>query len=948
MKIFRQFFTRKWKSFRSQNRGSILILTLFVVTSLTLAVATLSSWSLNEMMVSQRTTVKMEADNAAEAASEYAMSNLKARWDDQSSFPANQFVTNPVTIPSNISTFLWGNSDINPANVTIKTGLIPVSEPIYIDPTDPANTFDPQRGKVVTATNVFVYTKAIAFKSLGSKQISYTSYACQALQVRNSPLFSHAIFYNMDLEFHPGPNMTITGPVYATGNIWAVCQTGLTFSGPITCSGNFNVGMMDWPTNWATYSTAETGNLIFLPNANGGVTTPYKGSGNQNVNTSYWDSRTTNFSGSNYTDWRDLAANKWGGNLQTSANDVPVQQLTGYGPFVYNVNGSGQNLNYSYAMIEPNQFNPSTNSFHKGVGELDKFERSAGLILKVHALGSMNVTQTVTLTGNYAGVNTSNATRLAANIGNVTAISSNADGLLNSTVGTWLSSSNGNLALSANQTASGSMVLSNGSTQAISGNFAKPTSNTTAFLVVTQVTNSNTSTISPSLSPDANSTLMEQSANITGAASYNSTTNTTTASITRVVGFAYVELETLAATVDPTTGIRTQTYNTATQILDSSGDVVYPGDVIPQPLAVNATQITGSYNATTGAVTPGIVQDMIKVSPAVANPGNGTDVWGGLYDGRRAASISTVKLDIGQLKSLVDDNVSGQAANAAAVFTNGTAQSYVPSTLYNGVVYVEFPQQAGDTTRLNSVTSGNTIYPGDQITDSIQNVGLVVTNATSNSTSTGVPNPNYNNPNVVGQAGRQQGFTIGTNNCVYIDGNYNADGNMATPETDTAAHQQYNATMPDNPAVPDPVCCIAGDSVTALSGSWISRNSHSASPNTASPTEFNAAILGGIVPSNPATGSMSGGSHNFPRFLENWGSVDFRYRGSMVNLFASELGNQPYGTGSYYSPPNREWGFYNQFAQGFYPPGTPNSRTYYRTGFTLMTAAQYTAATVGL
>jgi len=948
MKIFRQFFNRQWTRLRSQNRGSILVLTLFIVTSLTLAVSTLASWSLNEMMISQRTTVKLEADNAVEAATEYAMSNLKTRWDDQSSFPSNQFVTNPVTIPSNISTYLWANSDINPANVTIKTGLVPVSEPIYIDPTDPANTFDPQRGKVVTACNVYVYAQATAYKNLGSKQISYTSYACQALQVRNSPLFSHAIFYNMDLEFHPGPNMTITGPVYATGNIWAVCQSGLTFSGPITCSGNFNVGMMDWPTNWATYSTAETGNLIFLPNANGGLTTPYRGSGNQNVNTSYWDSRTTNFSGSNFTDWRDLAANKWGGNLQTSANDVPVQQLTGYGPFVYNVNGSGQNLNYSYAMIEPNQFNPTTNSYHKGVGELDKFERQAGLILKVHAIGSMNVTQTVTLTGNFAGVNTSNATRLAANIGNVTAISTNADVTLNSTVGNWLTAANGNLTLGANQTASGSMTLSNGTVQPIVGNFAKPTSNATAFLVVTQVTNSNTSTPSPSLATDANSTLMEQSANITGSASYNATTNTTTANITRVVGFAYVELETLSANVDPTTGIRTQNYNTSTQILDSSGDVVYPGDVIPQPLTVNTTQITGTYNATTGAVTSGLVQDMIKVSPAVANPGNGTDIWGGMYDGRRATTISTVTLDVGKLKSLVDDNVAGQAANAAAVFTNGTAQSYVPSQLYNGVVYVEFPQEPGVASRLNSVTSGNTTYPGDQITDSMPNAGLVLTDAKSTGATTGVPNPNYNNPAIAGQAGRQQGFTVATNNCMYVDGNYNADGNLATPLADTAGNQQYNSTMPDNPASPDPSCCVAADSVTALSGSWVSRNSHSASPNGATATEFNAAILGGIVPSNPSTGSMSGGSHNFPRFLENWGGIDFRYRGSMVNLFASELGNQPYGTGSYYSPPNREWGFYNQFAQGIYPPGTPNSRTYYRTGFSLLTQAQYNTATAGL
>jgi hypothetical protein len=110
----------------------------------------------------------------------------------------------------------------------------------------------------------------------------------------------------------------------------------------------------------------------------------------------------------------------------------------------------------------------------------------------------------------------------------------------------------------------------------------------------------------------------------------------------------------------------------------------------------------------------------------------------------------------------------------------------------------------------------------------------------------------------------------------------------------------------------------------------------------------NTAILGGIVPSQKYTSTEeSGGSHNFPRFLENWGSVVFRYRGSMVCLYESEIANQTWST-SYYSPPNREWGFYNQFAKGIYPPGTPSSRSYYRVNFSYMTQAQYNTATTGL
>jgi len=976
MKNLRPIPADQRKKPHSFKRGSALILTLFVVTSLSLAVGSLSQWSVNELMVNQRAMLRLDANNAAEAAAQYAMSNLKTRWDNQTYFPANQFVNNPVTLPTTISSYLWANTDINPGNIVIKTSQIPSSNPIYIDPNDPANAFDPQRGKSVTATDVYVYTSATASKSVGINTIRSTSYAEEALEVRNSPLFSHAIFYNMDLELHPGPSMTIVGPVYATGNIWACAQTGLTFSGPVTCTGNFNVGMEDWPTSWGSYNSGLVGSLIYLPNTAGGYTTPYKGSGSTTISTSYWDSRTTNFSGSpgGYTDWLDLSAHLWGGNLQTSANDVPVQTLTGYGPFVYMVGGTSQNLNYSYAMIEPNQFNPTTNSYHKGVGELDKFERQAGLIVKVHAAGTVNISGSATIAGNVTGSSSAN----------MTAITTPINRAINSTIASWMTSSTGTFTPAAGvSVVSGSMVFNDGTTQSIttSGNLNKSSipsigTGNTAFLIVTQVSNSNTSTQASALTANtssatapcqlmyANSTGLWSRAdttNNTGTAwvngSYNPVSVTTSANFTRTIGFAWVEVETLNTTVDSTTGLRTPVYNSSTSITDSSGDVIYPGDVIPQPIAVDSTQITGTYNGTNDTWSSGgVAQNMLQFSPYTGNLNTptATDLWGGIYDGRRAqtagaGNISTVTLDVGKLKALVDDNVAGQAANAALVFNNTSTgvQSYTPSQLYNGVVYVEFPQLAGNPSRLNSVTASGVTYPGDQITDSVQNMGLVLTDAKSTSLSTGVPNPSYNNPAVAGQAGRQQGFTVATNNCVYTDGNYNADGNLATPMADTAANQQYNSTMPDVPGNPDPACCIAADSITCLSGGWISRNSKASSPNTATATEVNAAFLTGIVPSNPATGSLSGGAHNFPRFLENWGSVDFRYRGSLVSLFASEIGSQPY-TGSCYSPPNREWGFYNQFANGIYPPGSPNARTYYIRNFQLLTQAQYSAATAGL
>jgi len=334
-----------------------------------------------------------------------------------------------------------------------------------------------------------------------------------------------------------------------------------------------------------------------------------------------------------------------------------------------------------------------------------------------------------------------------------------------------------------------------------------------------------------------------------------------------------------------------------------------------------------------------------------------TTMWNGMYDGRRAKDIQTVDLDMGKLRNLLDDHVATQAATSGNFFWDSSSNTttYVPSNLYNGVIYVQFPELPGNATRLANITNTvtNITNPGDKVLTSQEGWGLVVTNATSIPASniTGVPDPLYNNPDLTANAtGRGRGFTLATNNALYTLGNFNADGNMSTPATDTAGNLLTNSTMPDNnstnPDTADPPCALVADSYTALSGSF-NRTSTAVDPG-ASATEVCAAVIAGIVPSKKTSATqLSGGSHNFPRFLENWGGVDFRYRGSMVCLFEAEIGNEPFGSG-YYSPPTREWGFYNQFAQGNYPPGVPGVRSYYRVGYRLMKPAEYTTAVAAI
>jgi hypothetical protein len=56
----------------------------------------------------------------------------------------------------------------------------------------------------------------------------------QDVQLAVVPVFQFTIFYNMDMEICPGPNMTIKGRVHSNGNLYSQPQAQLTFMGDVT------------------------------------------------------------------------------------------------------------------------------------------------------------------------------------------------------------------------------------------------------------------------------------------------------------------------------------------------------------------------------------------------------------------------------------------------------------------------------------------------------------------------------------------------------------------------------------------------------------------------------------------------------------------------------------------------------------------------------------------
>jgi hypothetical protein len=184
------------------------------------------------------------------------------------------------------------------------------------------------------------------------------------------------------------------------------------------------------------------------------------------------------------------------------------------------------------------------------------------------------------------------------------------------------------------------------------------------------------------------------------------------------------------------------------------------------------------------------------------------------------------------------------------------------------------------------------------------------------------------------------GFTVGSENPVYIQGDYNSSASDLTmPPTNSTTETVHSAAA------------VIADTVTLLSNQWqdvgISGNAskigsfaYPFDANVNRPavsTYYRVAIAAGKTINFPHPGfanagtyyGTDGGLHNFLRFLESWNGDNLYYKGSLVSLFYST-----YNTGTFkccqymvYQPPVRNYVFDPLFTDPKnLPPATPMFR----------------------
>jgi hypothetical protein len=199
-------------------------------------------------------------------------------------------------------------------------------------------------------------------------------------------------------------------------------------------------------------------------------------------------------------------------------------------------------------------------------------------------------------------------------------------------------------------------------------------------------------------------------------------------------------------------------------------------------------------------------------------------------------------------------------------------------------------------------------------------------------------------------AGNTKGFTVASENGIYVQGNYNATG---VANKYTTGNTPYNEYLPFNSTSHIPASIVA-DSVTILSNSWNDSKSfaypYDLSQRKASETTVRFAMISGdtiaTIDGTPNQGGIStrlnGGVHNFKRFLERWTDPSnstfktyLNYSGSLINLFNSRNNNGAFKCcNTVYNPPIRNWVFDSTFLDASrLPPGTPFFQYVQITGF---------------
>jgi hypothetical protein len=797
------------------------------------------------------------------------------------------------------------------------------------------------------------------------------------------PIFQFGIFYDDDLEFHPGPRFDFGGRVHSNGSIFLMAATGVYFSSKVTAANHI---FTDVSKNGSPYT--NWGDNVFIKNASGVYVQLRNNMGSTLANVVNGSPVTSNplpttYSSANWTTNQNL----FQGNLlaYTKPLQLPIKlnsDIGGLGLDLVEVVKRGKSIgdlwnNGTGTVSTPSIVPVTADKVDDMVTAADRYYNKTGIRVSLSD-SKAKLPGCATSTG--AAVSTPCGVRLDGDAAGQTAGAiSGARGYqplaLNST--TYQATKiNGNRFYTGNKESwikietvvydPGAVsyitaditqdILALGVTDAppnVSGGFQIADTNYNTNLIDTRsiIELQRFAVPGPAIPSSVASPNSFISNVIAGGTTYNyvqagtvpTGSNCNSAAILTKVNGGTIASSTsyfpFGFTGDDRTVMRNAT------ITGVTGKVPC---VVPFPIEMFDTR-EGLYNDTSTVF-----------NPKGASPGYGTSVpWAGV--------MSMVDIDVANLKRFLDGNFDvNMPTGTPYVTATGHVLRSTDIPQNNGwVVYVsdrrgdydfdgEYDMEDVFGNNDGILETGEDINRNNTLQADFNNEAVRYTGTGSNITPDiaavfdhkffrrGVRLRNGSLPPGIYDSAtpaNTKGFTVASENGMYVQGNYNATGiaSIGTPTASTSYNPQGSSDIPAS---------IAADAVTILSNSWNDSESFVYPFTLASrvPTETTQrfAMLSGdtitTLNGSPNQGGgdlkMNGGVHNFMRFLEFWGTR-YNYSGSLINLFNSHNNNGAFKCcNNVYDPPDRNWVFDASFLDvNRLPPGTPYFQNIQMTGF---------------
>ena len=885
---------------RHSCRGSALVTVMMLAVGLMIIIASILSYSLSERRLNYREGMRLEARNAAEAVSEYGLSQVRALMEARSNYAPTRFTSNEsqVALPP---TSFWTGGNVPTTGANAPEMIVGVIAPItqstasglfYYNPNDPDNAYDPLKGCYAFRFDVRVISKATVVPPAGGAGGPQTCYMTQTLSARASPLFSRAIFYNMDLELYPGPTMNILGAVHTNGNFFIRKNSSngasINFVGPVTVAGGL-YAHAKWPVVNADGSsddlTSGADNVNFT-NAAGGLV-PLK-----NTTTSLWQDHwwgTTGETAATQTSFRTYWAQNSQGNLQTKAMGVQTMNPPGISTYVEDPtpgNGVDNSINSAHLMIEPPLL--STDAGYSSDVEAQKYSTRCGIYICVNTTrsarnGRMPNGTVISIPGygtTVAGVAGFPDNRFHYRCFTKSGIEITLPGQPDYGTGNLTANTNANLA--------GPVVIKireNEMYDLRRANFGSVTTRSAASPYspkqITLIDLDMTAlefAVAKTFNGATTANVYNTGPGVAGAVNCIAGPIANGTATSSVLWTSYI-YNPSATPTNVNTGATHNIWDTANNVALTS--TYWNGGIYIE--SIDANQMPK-------------LADNVTNNPNYRNGGlNNTSVF---YAGSLTGGPSGVRLINGRGK--VASNTAGDGLTIAT----------------NDAVYVLGHYNADGT--IDSSTTGTTNsgrYPeAGEVPCSVCCDAMTVLSQPV-FTLTG-------SPTVLAQtSGWNDGLSImrmsSSGNIAAWrttspSGSNSVDGDGATGSTNPTAtvwRVPYDITITANP--------LSTTATQKLGGSG---------------TEISSAFMAGIVISNKnANNQNSGGAHNYPRFLESY-SATVAIRGSIVAMFESRAATEPFNL-RVYGPPTRLWGFNQLFANGTFPPLTPVVMSYRRIDF---------------